>query len=317
VRPARGLTIVELLVVMVIIAILMSAVLVVSGTVVNKARITSTQAMLLIVREAVDEFKREQTANRTLTRDNGRYYETRYGLYPPDELEVFTPTGVPTDPADQSRAVGRAAVFPLPEPEFGAMRFYTRSLVPEEAVAQEHRDLAAMVLAIELFGDASSAILDGIQDRYRSPGPVNPEGAPMLFLDRPDAAGVLNGVWDPSDLQIRYIVDDWGMPIAYMTQRDWDPENPGPTVSANHSAWNEASTKLVRLNDGQPVIMSYGPNGPEQLTKGQMEPTETARGAATLIVDLLDDGKINLPLNEDNVYADDALKEKLAEGTTP
>ena len=308
-RRARGLTLVELLVVMVVIAILVSSVLVVSGTVVNKARTTSTQAMLLVVQNAVEEFNREQTANPTLSRTPG--YVERYGRFPPDELDRFVTPG-----PNHLALVGGAAICPVPGGGFGSMEFYTRGLTSEVAVAQEHRDLAAMVLTIELFGDASSAILDGIQDRYRSPGPVDGSGTPMLFVDRPDPGGVLNGEWSPldGDLQIRYIIDDWGMPIAYMTQRDW---NPLGTASTNHAAWNEASTKLVKLNDGQPIIMSYGHNGPEQLTKAQMEPTESARAAATLIVDFRDDGKINNPLNDDNVFPDDATKDKLYNGAAP
>jgi len=310
VRPARGFTIIELLVVMVIIAILMSAVLVVSGTVLNKARSTSTQAVLVVVQNAVDEFKREQTANPSLTRNQA--YVKRYGQFPPDELEVFTAKGFPTGPK-HSLAVGGATLCPVPEAGFGPMKFYTRGLTPVEAGAQEHRDLAAMVLAIELFGDNSSAMLNGIQSRYWSPGPVDEKGTPLLFLDRPDAEGKLNKQWDQGDLQIRYIVDEWGMPITYMTQRDWDPlGKPDETISTNHAAWNEAATKLTRINDGRPIIMSYGPNGPEQLTKAQMEPSPEKLAAATLIADILDDGKINNRLNEDNVYPDDAVKEKLA-----
>ena len=313
-RARRGFTIVELLVVIVVIAILVSAVLVASSTVVNKARTTSTQGELVVVQNAVDEFKREQTANPTLTRNQA--YVKRYGQYPPDELEVFAATGFPTGPK-QSLAVGGAAICPLPDNGFGPMRFYTRGLTSEEEVAAEHRDLAAMILAIELFGDTSSAMLDSIQNRYWSPGPVDQKGVPLLFLDRPDATGKLDKKWDQSDLPIRYLVDDWGVPLGYMMQRDWVLTAPEPTASTNYGSWNEAATKLTRLNSGRPLIFSYGPNGPEQLTKGQMELTQEKTAAATLIVDILDDGKINNPLNLDNVYPDDALKDKLAGGGTP
>ncbi|MGB2986243.1 MAG: prepilin-type N-terminal cleavage/methylation domain-containing protein [Phycisphaerae bacterium] len=320
-RAARGMTLVELLVVIVIITILISAIVVASSTLINKAKVSSTRAMLLVVRDAVEQFKREQEANPTLTRDPD--YVPRYGLFPPDELEVFTPIGIPNEASPVSHAVGGATILlasasEQPYEPSGSMNFYTRGLDVDQA-AVEHRDLAALVVTIEMFGDASAAILDRVQDRYRTPGPVDDDGIPMLFLDRPGATGALSNNWDSGDLQIRYIIDEWGVPISYITQRDWDPTapTPPPTRSENHPAWNEASTRMVHLNHGQPIIMSYGPNGREQLTKEQMDDPSTHGGKATLFVDLLEDKehKINHLLNADNVYPDPALNERLARGT--
>ena len=105
------------------------------------------------------------------------------------------------------------------------------------------------------------------------------------------------------------------MPISYLAQRDWNLAGAPATRSSNHTNWNEASTKLIRLNGGQPVIFSDGPNGKDQLTVEAMTPD----GIASLVADF-SEGAPSAPntidhiLNADNVYADPALKEKLAEG---
>jgi hypothetical protein len=310
------LTLVELLVVIGIIAILISAVVATSGTLIDKAKTSSTQAMLTVVRDAVEEFRREQQASPTVATDPD--YLRRYGYFPPDELEVFTPQGIPNETGARSHAVGGASIVPCPPPNYDAMRFYTKGLTPESAVGMEHRDLAAMVVAIETLGGNSSVILSRLQDRYRTPGPLDKFKDPLVFLDCTDTSGSLNGSWDAGDFQIRHIVDDWGVPIAYMSQRDYDAESsqPNATESSNHPGWNQGSTELVRLNGGQPIIMSYGPNGPDQLTRDQMEPEGTQGEAkATLFVDFLDEdnGVIEHPLNKDNIFADETLKEKLSQ----
>ena len=122
-----------------------------------------------------------------------------------------------------------------------------------------------MILAIELFGTESRDMLNGIPAKNRASGPVDAQGDPTQFLDRN-----ANGSWDPDDLAIRYIVDDWGTPIGYLAQRDWDEEEPEETESSNHKDWNEVSTKLIRLNGNQPLIFSYGPDGRDQLQREPM-----------------------------------------------
>ena len=307
------LTIIELLVVIAIMIILISAIVIASTTLVDKARASSTQALLTVVHDAVEQFKREQTQTRGVS--SNKAYHDRYGQYPPDELEVFTPHGIPGEALPKSRlpCVSRASdecsVFPsvTANIEYGQMKFYTKGLTPKDA-AKEHRDLLAMIVAIEELGDASASILDGIQDRYWVPAPPD-KGKPALFLDRNN-----DGVFDPQDRQINLIVDDWGNPIGYMAQRDWLPAPDTPAVSNNLDDWNEASTELIRINGGQPVIFSYGPDGEDQLTSGAMG--ETA--AASLVVDFEEEGegrhRIDQPLNADNVYADPTLKAKLARG---
>jgi len=88
--------------------------------------------------------------------------------------------------------------------------------------------------------------------------------------------------------------------------------------SAPSGNWNEASTELIRLNGGQPVIFSYGPDGKDQLKKEIMG----EKGAASLVGDFATEPDspenklhiIDVPANADNVYANDQLREKLAKG---
>ncbi len=308
-RATRGFTLVELLVVVVIITILISAVLVASSTLIAKAKSSATLAVLTVVRDAVEQFEREQAAPRN------KWYRKRYGAFPPDELEVFTDPGVPgANPATHSLAVGKAMIVPAPTSggRYPDMKGYTKGLPLAEAVL-EHRDLVAMIVGIEEWGDASTQILHRIQDRYWVQAPLEDKGKPAIFLDRPDTDGDLDEKWGEGDLQIRYIVDDWGTPLSYLAQRDWDP----PKVderSSNHPDWNEASTELIRLNGGQPIIMSYGPDGPLQLTSETMG----TEAEASIVGDFKAEGEhenlIDNLLNVDNVYADPSLKAKLAKG---
>jgi len=327
-RPA--LTLVELLIVIIVIGILVSSILVASSGFINKGRTNNTQALLQIVADAVEEFKREQTAKPTISRARQPKqtpppptvnYSDRYGAYPPDELEVFTSSGLRgstgTIPPSRTLAPGRAeVVYPPKPPPWDAMQFFKDG--SDDAL--ENRDQAAMIVAIETLSESASAILDRIPDKNRSPGPLK-DGKPALFLDRPDPKTnppKPNDNWDSYDHQIRYILDDWGIPISYFAQRDFTtPAN--EIKSSNHPEWNEASTELIRMNGGQPIIISYGPNGKDQLIKEAMEPN----AKASLVGDFEEEdaGKphhvIDNPLNDDNVYSNPALKEKLAKGIKP
>ncbi len=321
-RRRSALTLVELLIVIVVIGILVSSILVASSGFINKGRTNNTQSVLQIVADAVEEFKREQTAKPTITRakqtknpsvgDPSKTtisYAERYGNYPPDELEVFAKDGLPGSQAPpdlRTLAAGGAQVF-APSMTWEAMRFYKDEDQTKNAV--ENRDQAAMIVAIETLSETASAILDRIPDRNRNVGALKDNGEPALFLDRNK-----DGNWDANDHQIRFILDDWGMPISYFAQRDWR-EAPGyvPIQSSNHESWNEASTEFVRLNGGQPVIMSYGPNGKDQLTKDAMDPNAKASLVGDFETASGFEG-IDNPLNDDNVYSNPALKEKLAKG---
>lgn len=308
----RGFTILELLVVMLILSVLISTVVVVGTTVIQKSKVNNTKAVLQVVADALEEFKREQQTHRTITKRKA--YRNRYGDYPPDELEVFTPLGLPGSappPANRSLAVGGAPIVPTPtSTAWDQMRFYSTGDPAKDPI--EHRDLAAMIVVIETLSEKAALILGRLPKRNRTTGPIDPAtGEPSLWLDRDGS-----GQWTPNeDFQIRYIVDAWGVPLSYLAQRDWTNNNP-PPVSTNHPQWNEASTEIIRINRGQPLIFSYGPDGKDQLTKEWMEVANGEPGVASLVGDFegTPHGRIDHHLNADNVYLDPDLTDRLARG---
>ncbi|GEM_PF-1193284 len=336
-RP-RALTMVELLVVITIIVVLFSSIFVASHRLLDSARGTNTRALLQVVSDAVEQFAREQKSNPTIakavqpsgTPPKPYAYTERYGEYPPDDLEVFTPVGVPgwtasTAVGGWSLAPNKASIFPAltATAKWPHMHFDTHGDTTKDPL--EHRDLAALIVAIETLGNESKVLLDRVPDRNRTSGPVDMNGAALIFLDRSPQGDPNVGKWDVNDLQIRYIVDDWGVPLSYFATRDWvKPAAVGADLkaSSNHPKWREASTQFVRMNKGLPVIMSYGPNGKEQQSEEWMHRKGDGSGGeglaeASLVGDYIDnteDHKINHPLNEDNVYLDPDLKERLAKG---
>lgn len=317
-RRARGaFTLVELLVVMAIMAVLLTAVLMGGPALIDKTKANSTRAVLDLVDQALEQFKREEEASPRLSRaaqgspPSRVKYKKRYGLYPPDELEVFTDIGLPGSnppggPLTPKSAAGNATVMPDPGGGYSQMLFYEAG---NPAPELEHRDIAAMVLAIEMYGSESRVILDGIAQSNRSPGVLNAAGNPMLYLDRDD-----DGNWTrESDEPIRLIVDSWGNPISYFAQRD----HPKGANSSNHPVWNPVASTLVNLNGNKPVVMSWGADGSDQLNKETLEEDPTA----LLIVDLVDnsagggpDLKMNNKLNLDNIFVNTSLKEELIKG---
>lgn len=307
-QPHRfGFTLVELLVVVSIIAILATALITVSTGVWRKGQVTKTRAMIELVQQAVDEFHKDPPAF-VGARQGDVAYKTRYGTFPPDEVEVYTQFGIPGAPAgggaNWSLAPGKARIVPTPTggPTYPAMTFGRSPVNP----SVEHRDLVAMLLTIELYSEQGRMILDRIDGHYWSPGAVDPAtGAPLQYLDRDGDNRFSDG-----DAAVRWLLDDWGTPLSYYTQRD-STGNVTDRPSTNHDLWNRASTAMVRLNGGRPVIMSYGPNGGEQLAGA------APRAGLLLHEDLLDDNRVNHSLNADNVYFDPAFAEKLAQGIEP
>jgi len=280
---------------MAIIAVLFSAIFVASTSVLERARTQSTEAVMQVVSDAVEEFSREQQANPGIAKasrtfDGVKYsYRDRYGDYPPDELEVFTQVGLPgwqlPPQGNRSLAPGGALIAPstisskiTTDRDAIAMRYYTDDNANDSAL--EFRDNAAMVLAITLHGDASKAILDRIPSQNWKSAPVDDNEKPIIWLDQPQRPGDKpNDQWGKEDLEIRYIVDNWGTPLGYYAERDWShTEQQALTddrVSSNHHYWRQVSSAFVRYNGGKPVIMSYGPDGQEQMTEEAMKTTPT------------------------------------------
>lgn len=319
-RPA--FTLIELLVVIGLIGVLVGAVLVAAPALIDRNRSNSTELLLTGVRDMVEQFAREQQTKPTVARSPD--YQKRFGFYPPDELEPFTDAGVPGAQNPKVLTVSGAKVIPglSKGQKYNAMTF--REDFPAADTAQraiEHRDNAAMVLAIQMHGKESRDLLASFSDQHLRPAASdesNTPPVPLLYLDRPDDEGKApNGQWDPErDEPLRVIVDAWGVPLQYFAQRDYDPKAQTAKPSSNHPDWNQASTEMIRRNGNRPVIVSYGPNGKDQLTE---ELLSGAEETTSMVGDWMDanDGKhaINNPLNADNLYPDPRLRDRLA-GTT-
>ncbi len=307
---------VELLVVVGLILVLLGAVIVAAPALIDRGKTQSTQLLLHNVQTMVDEFEREQKAAPTITRARQAgaggvgyvTYKDRYGFFPPDELNPFTSNGMTgSQSGSGSLAPGGAKVILATNTDgnnYPAMRFYLDGDVSRDPF--EHRDIAALVLAVELFGGSQSrAMLDGLSDAHLRQGLRNNQGEPLQYLDRNN-----NGKWDAQeDLELRRIVDSWGVPLAYFSTRGFDAKKPGndKLQSSNHPAWYQVSSNLVAQNGGRPVLMSWGPDGREQLTRD----LQTAEPTASVVGDLAVHTFLRNPLNRDNVFADPALKQKL------
>ncbi len=330
-RRRQAFTLIELVVVVSLILILISAVFVGGPKLINQSRTMQTQSVLVVMRDIIEQFKLERTDNpgiMIISRQGDpssatplRSYKDRYGLYPPDELEIFTDAGLPGSGSASGQykprtlAPGGYTVVPSASAgsSYGVAMNRYRDGDSVTAPEFENRDLAAMILAIELYGTASKAMLEGITDKNRSPGALDsaqPQPTPVQYLDRNG-----DGMWTPGeDLQIRYVVDNWGLPLGYMSERDYSyTVTSNNVVSSNHPDWNQASSDMVRLNGGQPIIFSWGANGKEQLTQEVFKDSPTA----SMITDWMANLRIDNPLNDDNVYAEDALREKLRVGNNP
>ncbi len=312
-RPARaGFTVVELLVVMAIIVLLAASVVTVGSAVWRRASAKKTESLLQVVQQAVDDFHRDPPKFVNLrqkgddpSEGEGNYLK-RYGAYPPDELEVFTSRGVPGAPTggNRSLAPGKAGMIPSPTSTGFSRMTFGRSV---GSFKLEHRDLAAMLLAIELYSESGREVLSRIESRYWVAGASDAMGKPEQFLDRND-----NGMYDPGDQPVRWLVDDWQTPLSYYTQRDYTGSTAADIPSTNDPTWNRASTEMVRLNGGRPVIMSYGPNGADQLAGA--DPVTGVAATTLLHTDWDDNRRIDDPLNADNLYAAEGLADKLAKG---
>jgi len=313
----RAFTLIELLVVMGIIVILAAAVLVASDSILRGQKERNTKTVLQVVSDAVEQFKREQQERPTITKAPG--YKTRYGLYPPDELEWFTKLTTNAKTVATSYAPSHALIVPLPKSGQGydKMRFYTDGT---EKDLFEFRDQLAMITAIQTLGNASALMLDRLDQRYRRTIPSFVDGdpnTPGVFLDRNG-----DGKWDSGDEQINLIIDAWGTPISYLAERDWRPKDKlGATASSNHPSWNSASTEIIKLNRGQPLVFSYGRDGPDQLKQEVMETGILPDGGeASLTGDFENNqppnkgGAVRHLMNQDNVYLDPQLAERLAGG---
>ncbi len=293
---ARGFSLVELIVVIAILAVLIGAVVAVTGSVMASAKTRQTKAVMLNLEQAIEQFKEDAPLSKI------KDYRDRYHGYPADELEPFmtggSDGGIPAEGKTRmserrSIALGSDADLELP----AHSGLSGRSSVPAASIK-------AMALTIRLYSPAGTAILDEISPKYRkAPGPEE-------FFDRNG-----NGELDVADEPLIYFVDAWGTPFDYFAA---DPVGDVNAPSDPQGDRLDASQFLIEKNRGKPLLVSYGPDGAEQC-----DPDFIREFGLTDLVADYEGGEpyngapdvIDSPFNEDNIYLDETLKERLKEAT--
>ncbi len=306
-RASAGFTMVELLVVVAVIVILLGAIIGIGGKVISGAKVSDTETLFRTLGLAIEQFNEDAPLAKV------RGYTERYGNYPPDELEAFSAAdGIP------------------PSPPVTTLLSSTARLEDEDDTGLdasldkvEHRDVKAMLLAIKVFSAESAAILDQVDERFKQIGKT---------------AARLTEYYDPKDNSANafrqplvYLVDSWGTPIEYYATVVPGGPPPSATFDVTHDKAPDhpsagtrriASTALITANNGQPVFVSYGPDGEEQFAKDVL----TTVGQTQVVWDFNDDfadaapapgsvdRTINHTLNHDNIYSSPALADRLAAG---
>ena len=263
-----------MLVVIGIIVIILSVVLLIGQGAINDAKVKHTRVMLEQLNTAISAYSR----NNPFASINA--VKNRYGPYPPDELMAFDPNSTTPGLGNVNLMPGgigqfvKVGVSPINDNLADA-----NSYVPQGAVK-------ALVWGLRSL-PASREIYDSIPDRFRETAPTNVE-----FFDING-----NGSFDPlTDKEVQYLVDGWGHPIEYYATRTRDDS---PT---SHS-W--VANKLVQSNKNLPVLVSYGLDGDVQFDA--QETLEQAYADANF-----GDPVFTSQLHQDNIYLDDALKDRIA-----
>ncbi len=273
-------TLIELLVVIGVVALLITALVVAGGGLIDDAKNKETLGVMQILDLALEEFRQDAPLKGVPG------YRDRYGDYPCDELETFRRSGTPGESATPG--------VDIVGPPGGASNIY-----PAEASGFndiEHRDVAAMALAIRLYSAEAASVLDKIGNRYRKAPPDADQ-----FFDRNGDTNL-----DIEDEPLVYYVDAWGNPFEYFAIR---PDPALTAVPSDLPAENRLNTaqRLIQANHGKALFVSYGPDGADQfeLLGDDFE--------SPLVEDFSqgDPGMIDSPLNADNVYLDEELTAKL------
>ncbi len=285
IRHRFAFTLIELLVVVGVVALLISVLVVAGGGIMDDAKTKETKVVMQLLDMAAEEFKQDAPLKGVPG------YHGRYGDYPCDELEVFYEHGGIPGTGDPGVVAARSGA--------------TINAASVAALGDiKHRDVAAMALAIRLYSEEGTAILDKIGNRYRKV-PANTD-----FFDRNG-----DGNLDIDDEPLVYYVDAWGNPFEYFALCPSPPGGlqPAPTDNAAGDRLKTAQ-RFVHANHNKALFVSYGPDGTDQLQ--DLKDRDTGF-KSPLVEDFSDadpvgvGGVIDNPLNADTVFIDDEVGKKV------
>jgi len=276
-----------------IIAVLIGAVLGIGSAVVSRGKARDTAALLKTLDLAVQQFHSDAPLAGV------RNYKKRFAdEYPPDELEAFTEIDDYTPSGNLFATIAPAGADILPD---------TRPIT-DDVIA--HRDIKAMVLAINLYDAQAADILQRIDPRFRRVQNLGTGGS--ADVERLDRKTSRSGA---TDEPLTYYVDSWGTAVDYFSAccptgsaaSDTPPDLPAADARRDASNW------FVKVNNGVPLLVSYGPDGPEQFAADVI----ASEGRSDLVWDYHDnpDHKIDHRLNKDNVYSNPNVTDTLAAGS--
>ena len=289
-RRREAFSLVELLVVIAVLAILLGLVFKGGGSMLTKGKANDTEALLQNLDQAITAYKSEVVTQTDIPNADALFRGS-----PPDAVYVFDKGG--TTVAGCDIAMGRGdpgSSNPWIPAGLDDGRDAGGKL--SSPAAPRHGDVRALVLAMRLRSPKASAILDQIDARFLVPG-----RADGVFFDPGDGS---------APIPLDYYVDAWGTPIEYYSTR-FCPDCPSGTPR------EAASDAFVRANNGEALLVSYGPDGPDQFAQDFFDDENV--GDTSLVADYWDnpartgvpDHLVNYVLNQDNIYSSDTFKERM------
>ncbi len=311
-------TLVEMLIVVGIIGLLISMILLIGQSVVTHSKVKDTQFLLTQLDDAIKTYAEEKPYVKV------KEAVKRYNNFPPDDLMAYTPD----PPTGAKHGKGAGAFSGMPNLMPGGLGTYYR---PAPFVVSNLTDevsdpnggyvafggIRAMVFALR-NNDKTRVIYEGISSRFRQTTPTTTE-----FFDTNPGDG---SAFKPMvDQDVQYLVDTWGHPLEYFSAgylKEDDTHNTlgdFDTTKVTSHGW--ISWKLTHQNQNRPVLVSYGPDGVEQLSAKQTldeQYKDTVLGSVTAGKPVFDNPeKTNGKWQDDNVYIDDAFRDKVKEIKVP